>query len=356
MDNNVNGNVYPDHSLIEHATLETDNNIPRTELFDSIIALDQTDQLDQFPDHIQPTSLAVDIINQCNLTCEHCFWVKQKDSIPVTRNNKILDSVRQAIKKYPSINNILWYGGEPLMAKRLLLEGFKILGKNNTVITNGTIPLPNWHAQYNVHFGVSIDGTELLHNQIRGERSYQKTKKNILNALQKEIPIYILYCINSKNINDIDFFLKEWGNENINKIVFTIYVPEYNDISGLELSNQQMRIVSNKLKFLKDKYPIIDNSNLMLELIKPEYGYLFEEYCPMNINHASKKYSVRGSCIHLLNNGKLRTPCSFGSKANCNKCRSVTMVALYSATKLGDGDALRGLFNACHPRLNKLKG
>jgi sulfatase maturation enzyme AslB (radical SAM superfamily) len=224
MDTDVNGNSYPDYSLIKHTTPETDNNIPRTELFDSIVALNQTDQLDHFPDYIKPTSLAIDIINQCNLTCEHCFWVKQKDSVLTTRNNKILDSVRQAIEKYPSINNILWYGGELLMAKRLLLEGFKILGKNNTVITNGSIPLPSWHDKYNVRFSVSIDGTGLLHNKIRGEGSYQKTKLNVINALQKKIPIYILYCINSKNINNIDIFLKEWANENIKKNLLFMFL------------------------------------------------------------------------------------------------------------------------------------
>ncbi len=218
MNTDVNGNSYPDYSLIKHTKPETDKNIPRTELFDSIVALNQTDQLDHFSDYIKPTSLAVDIINQCNLTCEHCFWVKQKDSVLNTRNNKILDSVRQAIEKYPSINNILWYGGEPLMAKHLLLERFKILGKNNTAITNGTIPLPSWHDQYNVHFGVSIDGTELLHNQIRGEGSYQKTKLNVSFALKNQIPIFLIYCINAKNIKAIKPFLKEWSDTGVKNI------------------------------------------------------------------------------------------------------------------------------------------
>ncbi len=91
----------------------------------------------------------------------------------------------------------------------------------------------------------------------------------------------------------------------------------------------------------------------MIELISPEYGQLFVEYCPMNIFHNNSKKNVTGNCIHMLNNGNLRIPCSFGKSANCYKCRSVTMVELYSAIKLNDKASLNSPFNAYYPRVKK---
>lgn len=283
----------------------------------------------------------------CNLHCKHCFWVRDKHLYP-TKTQDVLENVKTLLKKFPSITNILWYGGEPLLnetTKNILVEGFKLLKRNNVVITNGTIPLPAYKKN-GVKYGISIDGTEELHDQMRGKNVYKKIKKNIKEGLDKGIDISINYCINSQNINCIPEFLEEWHQTGINKIYFTMYVPEKDDTSGLELSDSQMIESSLLLMEIKKKYPIVGNSYKMIELLHPKYGKQLAKNCFMNVNLSSKKKSV--TTLHLAYDGTIKTPCTYGTDETCEKCRSITHVALYASKVLKDRESLYMLLDGYH--------
>ena len=71
-------------------------------------------------DGLQPSALSVDVTNVCNLRCKHCFWDAYDENLPASTNESILDSVKEALKKYPTITNITWYGGEPLISKKTI--------------------------------------------------------------------------------------------------------------------------------------------------------------------------------------------------------------------------------------------
>ena len=53
--------------------------------------------------------------------------------------------------------------------------------KRVCVVSNGTYPLKRFENLY--FYWVSMDGTEKVHDSIRGEGSYTKTKQNILNYI-----------------------------------------------------------------------------------------------------------------------------------------------------------------------------
>jgi sulfatase maturation enzyme AslB (radical SAM superfamily) len=156
---------------------------------------------------LQPSALSVDVTNVCNLRCKHCFWDSYDEELSAGTKEDILDSVKEVLKKYPTITNVTWYGGEPLISNKtiaLVQEGLRFK-KNNLVITNGTFPIPEWRE--NVHFAVSLDGTQEIHDSLRGVGTYDKAKKNILAAMAKGAPIAILYCLNSVNIECTPDFL-----------------------------------------------------------------------------------------------------------------------------------------------------
>lgn len=302
---------------------------------------------DPFLEKLKPSSLAVDVTNMCNLRCKHCFWVRDKDLYP-TETRDVLATVRKLLKRYPSITNILWYGGEPLLndtTRNILVEGFKLLKRNNVVITNGTIPLPHY-KENGVKYGISIDGTEELHDEMRGKNVYKKIKKNVREGLAKGIDISINYCINAKNISCIPDFMEEWNNTGINKIYFTMYVPEKNDTSGLELSEQQMEESSRLLTEMKNKYPIIGNSYKMIELLHPKYSKDMAAKCFMNVKLSTETKSV--TTLHLAYDGTIKVPCSYGSDETCEKCRSITHVALYASKVLRDRASLHMLLDGYH--------
>lgn len=280
-----------------------------------------------------PTSLSVDVTNLCNLRCKHCFWDSYDAYLTAGTSENIIDKTKLVLDKFPSITNITWYGGEPLINNKtlaLVKEGVK-LKKNNLVITNGTMPIPAWYE--NVHFAVSIDGTREIHDKIRGKGIYDKIKHNILVALEYNIPIAFLYCINAINIDCIPDFLKEWAYTKHIGIVFTMYAPLKGKPDELTINNTQREKVVSILVKMKDTYgEAICNTELMIELIKSKYNKELAENCPMNI------FNSRGRihCLHMCNDGTIRVPCAIGSGADHLECRSVTKVALYAGTVLKD--------------------
>ncbi len=297
---------------------------------------------------LRPSALSVDVTNICNLRCQHCFWSTHESSKTATTNKNIINLVKDILNKYPSITNITWYGGEPLIneeTRKLVEEGIK-LRKNNLVITNGYFPIPNW--QKNAHFAVSIDGTEKVHDRLRCMPGlYKMLKKNIQDAVKQGISVAALYCINATNIDCIPDFMEEWKDKGLIGVVFTTYVPIKGKNSDICLTDEQRDKVVDILIKMKKKYgSLIGNTELMIELIRSKYSEDLAKKCPMNaLNENVKTYS-----LHMCNDGTIRVPCAFGAGASHLHCRSITKVALYAGKVLHDRDSLLALFRMYHSK------
>jgi len=296
---------------------------------------------------LQPSALSVDVTNLCNLRCKHCFWDAYDENLPAGTNGDVIDSVKEVLKKYPTITNITWYGGEPLISNKTiaLVQQGLTFKKNNLVITNGTFPIPEWRE--NVHFAVSIDGTQGIHDSLRGANTYDKTKKNVLAAMAKGVPIAILYCVNATNIDCIPDLLAEWADKTIIGIVFTAYAPLKNRDSYLSLTDgQRDRAVSLLLQMKKKYGRFIGNTETMIELIRATYGEEMAHNCPMNVlNEQGNALS-----LHMCHDGSIRLPCALGGDADCLQCRSITKLALYAGMVLRDKRSLLAAFRMYHSK------
>jgi sulfatase maturation enzyme AslB (radical SAM superfamily) len=298
-------------------------------------------------DELQPSALSVDVTNACNLRCKHCFWDSYDEELSTGTNGDILDSVKEVLKKYPTITNITWYGGEPLISNKtieIVRQGLTFK-KNNLIMTNGTFPIPEWRD--NAHFGISMDGTQKIHDLIRGVNVYNKIKKNILSAKAKDIRIFLLYCINAINIDCIPDFLKEWGHiSGLSGIGFTAYTPILGKPSYLTLSDRQRDSVVSVLTRMKKRYgKLICNTEVMIELIRAKYGEELAHHCQMNVFNTRNVNS-----LHLCNDGSVRVPCALGKGADHVHCRSITKVALYAGKVLRDRDSVRTLLRMYHSK------
>jgi sulfatase maturation enzyme AslB (radical SAM superfamily) len=301
---------------------------------------------------LQPSALSVDVTNLCNLRCKHCFWDAYDEALPAKTNESILDSVKAVLKKYPSITNITWYGGEPLISNKTiaLVQQGLTFKKNNLVITNGTFPIPEWRE--NVHFAVSLDGTQEIHDSLRGINTYNKAKKNVLAAITKGIPLGILYCINSTNIDCIPDFIKEWAGKGTLGILFTAYAPLDGRDSYLSIADDQRDKIVSLLMRMKKKYGrLVVNTEKMIELIRAKYGEQLARNCPMNVlNEEGNALS-----FHMCQDGSIRLPCALGREANCLECRSVTKMALYAGLVLRDKKSLLAAFRMYHSKSHREK-
>ncbi len=291
-------------------------------------------------DGIKPAAISVDVTNLCNLRCKHCFWHSYKGNLPVGTDKRLLDSVENALKRFPSITNITWYGGEPLICgetRSLVEQGLKFR-KNNLIMTNGTFPLPLWKD--NAHFGVSIDGNRRIYAYLRRADAYPKIRKNILTAVKNGLRVFILYCINSVNIGYISEFLYDWSGKKIAGIGFTAYTPIKGRGSELNLSEADRGKAVFILRHMKRKFGnLITNSETMIELIRGKYGRVLSENCPMNnFNNYGRIYSV-----HMCNDGTIRVPCALGKDACHADCRSITKIAIYAGKVLRDRESFAAL-------------
>lgn len=300
---------------------------------------------------LRPSALAVDVTNLCNLRCKHCFWDYSKGECRPETNKNILVAVKKALDQYPSVTNIFWYGGEPLLnaeTKEIVKKGIALVKKNNVIMTNGTLPIPVWPG--NVHYGVSIDGTETVHDSLRGQGSYAKVITNVKEAVKNNLRVLLLYCINAINIDCIPDFLSYWQDSGVADIFFTVYFPLKGGLAYLELNDQKREKMFCLLNDMKKKYNnFIGNSPLMIELLRPKYSKALADNCQMDIfNKKGRIYT-----LHMCNDGSIRVPCTFGRSAcreTCGECRSVTMVAIYAARILRDKESLFSLFKAYHSK------
>lgn len=173
---------------------------------------------------------SVDIINVCNLHCTHCYWwLNRKDNDQDLSAERWREIIKRTFKKH-GIYIVTLVGGEPTMRPDIIQVFCEEMPRRVCVVTNGTYPLKRFENLY--FYWISLDGTEIVHNSIRGNGSYAKTKQNILDYTKGPDrhgkpawkDIWITMTINSVNYNTITDLVEEWIGT-VNKIGFQFHTP-----------------------------------------------------------------------------------------------------------------------------------
>ena len=134
--------------------------------------------------HYPFTMISKPIGDKCNLKCQYCYYSQKKELYQGASHNMSDSVLREYIKQYIKYNSLdevefIWHGGEPLLAgiefyKKVLeyqttynTKGAKIV---NIIQSNGTLLNKEWCEFLKSNdflLGVSLDGTEELHNRNR---------------------------------------------------------------------------------------------------------------------------------------------------------------------------------------------
>ena len=107
---------------------------------------------------------SADIINVCNLHCDHCYWWtnrKESDELTLEQWKEVID---EKFKKQ-HVFAVTVIGGEPMMRPDVVELFAKEFPRRACVVTNGTFPLPKIKDLY--FYWISIDGDKSTHNSIR---------------------------------------------------------------------------------------------------------------------------------------------------------------------------------------------
>jgi MoaA/NifB/PqqE/SkfB family radical SAM enzyme len=229
--------------------------------------------------------------------------------------------IKQTFKKH-RVYVVTLVGGEPMMRQDIIKVFCDEMPRRICVVTNGTYPLVRFDKLY--FYWVSLDGTEQVHDSIRGKGAYAKTKKNILdyisgpdrNGKPAWKDIWITMTINSLNYTTIEDLIDEWK-DTINKIGFQFHTPfADNDPLWLPFGDTRTEIINN-IQRLRTKYPdFIMNTEKQLELMKGNWGGI--KTTPVDC--------PSWAILSLDHKGKSKQPCCIGSsdskamKPICEKC------------------------------------
>ncbi len=250
--------------------------------------------------------LSVDVTDQCNLRCEHCYFFEQEQEGVLDTDGwekKILELKAQS--KF--LHSCTWVGGEPLL-KKGVIEKCKKYFLHNLIVTNGTVPLPDWP---DVYFHVSIDGNEAAHEKMRRQQGlYPLMKKNCSRA---DLHVTGAMCITSINVDTIEEVLEDWR-PHLKGMMFDFYTPIEGLSDSLWIGWERRDAVIQQIRRLKKETygDFIAMPDRALELMLSKNSKKVTDNCLF----ATRGYS-------LTTTGETKEKCMLGKKADCDRCGCV---------------------------------
>ena len=274
---------------------------------------------------------SIDVSKECNLRCSHCYFFEGGDGDAPAYGNSPELSVDEWIAKLERLKGTTsrlkfpffqctWVGGEPLIRKELIDRGRKYF-RFNTVVTNGTIPLPDWP---DVSWYISIDGDEETHERIRRRKGiYRRAMRQV--SERPGLSVTIAYCVTRENVGCIEQAIVDWSRAGARNMTFDFYTP-IGDMcdrdDGLFLPLAERDVVLDKLLALKAIYgDFFVLPERAFRLMKSDVSRQITDRCLF-----SRKAFAFGP------DGVQKEKCMLGPKADCDRCGCVVPFYLASLT------------------------
>lgn len=264
---------------------------------------------------------SIDVTKNCNLRCQHCYFFEQDeayggDDASIEDWERKLAALKAEKRpwEFPFLQ-CTWVGGEPLLRARLI-ERCRKYFRYNTVVTNGTIPLPDWP---DVAWYISIDGDEETHERIRNKKGiYGKAMRNV--AAHPQLNVTIAYCITKQNAHCVEQAVVDWAKAGARHVTFDFYTPIATIDHDLWMDFAERDRMLDTLIALKRIYgDFFVLPERALRLMKSDRCKQVTDNCLF-----SKKSFAFGP------QGELKEKCMMGPLADCDRCGCV--VPFYMAS------------------------
>lgn len=263
---------------------------------------------------------SIDATSRCNLSCRHCYWLAHDHPAELSVDQWVarLEELRRACPpwEFPRFN-CSWVGGEPLLRPELI-ERCRRYFRYNTVVTNGTIPLPPWP---DVNWYVSIDGDEQVHDQLRGRRgSYARALRNVRRRGPNRVTV--AYCVSRPNVGCIERVTRDWYAAGADHITFDFYTPLDGIDDALWLPPAERDRVIDVLVALRRIYgEFFIIPERVLELMRSPRCLEVTRGCLLR---------RRGFALDAA--GRSKGKCVMGERADCDRCGCVVPYYLRALT------------------------
>ncbi len=189
----------------------------------------------------------VDITDNCNLRCKHCYHFHGKDDLK-TKEFPLHIWEKRFNELYKSgIRFVLLVGGEPGLRKDILMlvdRTFPFV----YVITNGTIRIPE---EFDHNLFISLDGSRKTNDAVRGNGVFSRIIKNYSGDKRVIINMTITKD-NYKELEDVIKIAKENG---FTGVVCNICVSGIGVSVPMFVGKEERKTIIKELKRVKSLYP-----------------------------------------------------------------------------------------------------
>ncbi|MBQ9342486.1 MAG: SPASM domain-containing protein [Lachnospiraceae bacterium] len=245
-------------------------------------------------------SLVIAPTINCNFACTYCYEKTCKETEMMTPEvyDKIIEYIEEKVDDLTKLD-ITWYGGEPLMAVKIISVMNKrikeICSKYNIELTESMITNGYLLTEENIQFlnendinsiQITLDGSKEVHDTRRVLKSGKGTFDRILENLKLCSKLYTGHIdlrvnVDKQNIVKVDTLMEQLREEGLLEVlnVYLGKVTDYNEAGSNANCLSCNAFAGENLKFI-EKY-----SNLK-RYMKKSYPYPIGNACPADYNNS----------------------------------------------------------------------
>ncbi len=251
--------------------------------------------------------LVLAVSGTCNLSCRYCYaaggaYGAEAGHMP---REIALAAVNWALTTFGGINNIQFFGGEPLTNPRLIVEVCEycrtLSAKGHlralprfSLVTNGTLAderTLKMLKHYAIGVTISIDGPEAINDALRGKGTFEKADRFARACLDaRTIPTDFECTFTGRHLEEglsmvdlVEFFAERYGHPCLHVVPVTLPAQHALALKEAEVRDALVEAASHSVRALAGERPTSNSfSQRIIESLRERTP--FENYCPAGVS------------------------------------------------------------------------
>lgn len=219
-----------------------------------------------------------EITRKCNINCSICLCGDKADTTGELTTQEALKLCGELAEM--RVKTVVLTGGEPLLRKdwSIIAKTLSDYGVKPVLSTNGTL-IDERTAKLIAESGikrvtVSIDGSEKIHDEIRGKGSFSKAREGIAFLRQyTSIPVYAATTVTKDNIGDIEPTKNALIDMGVENWIIHLGLP----FGNFKSSNRSVVTIDDIKSLVDQCYKITKEDGRLKILLGDNIGYYTEK-------------------------------------------------------------------------------